>query len=119
MSYPPRKMLLAALAVVLTALPASAAVDADRVEAAERLSARALDTLEGILGPGRAKVHVEVDGERYDLRTELELLSPLPSAPEPAPKEPGSTGPQMRAVELPGYTRPEDRYKNRLSGAPG
>jgi hypothetical protein len=87
-----------ALIVVLAVQPAGAALttDAEREQAAERLSARALDTIEGILGPGHAKVHIEVQGERAEISSETEILSPIEKA--------SSAGQAAtRLLDLPGY----------------
>jgi hypothetical protein len=82
-----------------------AAADVDQAAAAARLSGRTLEALDAILGPGRAKVLVEVRGERYRLRTETELVTPLdPGLFDSAGSSPDS-GPLVRILDLPGYSK--------------
>lgn len=81
-----------------------AAADVDQAAAAARLSGRTLEALDAILGPGRAKVLVEVRGERYRLRTETEMISPLDPGLFDAASSPDS-GPLVRILDLPGYSK--------------
>jgi hypothetical protein len=91
----------------LLAFPAAAAeTSSDENLVSERLSSRALAVLDGVLGPGRAKILVEVRGERLQIRTESEILTPItPNA------EGSSSGVKeaLRLLDLPGY------YKDRAS----
>lgn len=68
----------------------------------ERLASRAVAVLDGMLGPGRAKVLVEVRGERLQIRTETAIAAPS--------AEKGSAGAHggevtgaLRFLDLPGY----------------
>lgn len=85
----------------------ASASDADQEAAAARLAARAREALDAILGPGRAKVLVEVRGERFRLRTETEMVSPIDPGLFEGPPGGGSTdsGPLVRILDLPGYTK--------------
>ncbi len=109
MSYPYNTVMRGlALALVILAVPASSAeTSADESLVSERLSSRALGVLDGMLGPGRAKVLVEVRGERLQIRTETEILTPITSG--------GSSGVSeaLRLLDLPGY------YKDRTAAAGG
>ncbi len=97
----------ALLAVGVAAQSAgSAEVSADESLVSERLSSRALSVLDGILGPGRAKVLVEVRGERLQVRTETEIVTPLPQEGSSGVKE------ALRLLDLPGY------YKDRPASSP-
>lgn len=69
----------------------------DEALAAERLAAHAREALDAVLGPGRAKVSVEVKGERLRASTDAEFFSPL------APNASSSESP--RVLDLPGYIR--------------
>lgn len=88
------------LALGLAAAPcgAAAAVDAEEALASERLAARAREVLDSMLGPGRARVLVEVRGERSELRTETTIVSPL---------DRGALlgGEGARILDLPGYAK--------------
>lgn len=92
----------------LLALPVAAAdASSDENLVSERLASRALSVLDGVLGPGRAKVLVEVRGERMQIRTESEILTPI------TPNAGGSSSGVKEALlllDLPGY------YKDRASG---
>ncbi len=98
MTYPHRTMrALAFLAVVLFAVPAWAAdATSDESLVSERLSRGASAVLDGMLGPGRSKVLVEVRGERLQINTQTEILTPLKEG-SPAVKE------ALRLLDLPGY----------------
>ncbi len=99
------------IAVALLAVPAAAAeTSADESLVSERLSSRALAVLDGMLGPGRAKVLVEVRGERLQVRTETEILTPLPQ--EGAFGAHNGVKEALRLLDLPGY------YKDRPVSAP-
>lgn len=97
------------LIAALAASPARASVESDEAQAAERLSAHALDTLDGILGPGRVKVHVEVRGERSNLHTESEIVSPI----EKGASAGSAAG---RYLDLPGYVKEKEKEKTQPSG---
>jgi len=86
-------------AVAMFALSASAAeLSADENLVSERLSSRAMGVLDGMFGPGRAKVLVEVRGERMQIHTATEIVTPM--------SKPGSSSAvkgAMRMFDLPGY----------------
>ena len=110
MSYPYRVM--RALALLATAaflaVPASSAdTSADESLVSERLASRTLDVLNGMLGPGRSKVLVEVRGERLQIRTETEIITPIARDGSSGVKE------ALRLLDLPGYS------KERPAAAPG
>ena len=108
MSYPNMVMRMLAFAVALFAVTASAAeISADENLVSERLSSRAMGVLDGMFGPGRAKVLVEVRGERLQIHTETEVVTPLA---KPAPSSAGVKE-AMRLFDLPGY------YKDREAKA--
>lgn len=98
------RTLALSLTVALLSIPASSAeTAADESVVSERLAIRTLGVLDGMLGPGRAKVLVEVRGERLQIRTETEIDTPI--------AKDGSTGVKevLRLLDLPGY------YKDRAS----
>ncbi|MBI3288758.1 MAG: hypothetical protein HYZ74_04490 [Elusimicrobia bacterium] len=75
---------------------AAVSTDAERFQAAERLSARAQETLDGVLGPGRSNIHIEVQGERSEISTDSEIVLPIERS--------SSAGKAAsRLLELPGY----------------
>jgi hypothetical protein len=95
------------LVAVLAAAPAAASsVDAERAQAADRLALSAQRMLDSVLGPGRAQVQVDVDGDSSELTTETELLIPQ-ERPARTPKG------APRSAVLPGYAkdRPADASK--------
>jgi len=73
------------------------AQDADELKVAERLAGRVRETLDSMLGPGRAQVLVEVRGVRLVVQTELEIVAPLDKEGRAA----------ATLLELPGYTKTE------------
>jgi len=88
----------------LLAFPAAAGdTSSDESLVSERLSSRALSVLDGMLGPGRAKVLVEVRGERMQIRTEVEMVTPIAKDGSGGVKE------ALRLLDLPGY------YKDRAA----
>lgn len=92
----------------LLTVPAEAAdTSSDESLVSERLSSRALSVLDGMLGPGRAQVLVEVRGERLQIRTEVELITPISKEGAGGIKE------ALRLLDLPGYykDRPADSQK--------
>src|SRR5688572_2434623 len=87
------------LAFWIAAPPGAAAVvDAEEAVASERLATRARDALDSILGPGRAKVLIEIRGERSRLRTETTIISPLDQSVI-------ASGEAARILDLPGYAK--------------
>jgi flagellar motor switch protein FliG len=68
-----------ALIVVLAASPAFATVttDAERNQAAARLADVAQRALDGILGPGRSQVRVEVQGDTSEIDSATESVLPI------------------------------------------
>lgn len=100
------------LLTALLAFPAEAAeTPSDESLVSERLSSRALSVLDGMLGPGRAKVLVEVRGERLQVRTETELITPIAKDGSGGVKE------ALRLLDLPGYYK--DRAAEGQRGAGG
>ena len=98
------------IAVVLAAIVSPAAEpSAEETLISDRLSARALSVIDGIIGPGRARVLLEIRGERVQIRSEAEIMTPLSS--------PGGTNASssvkeaLRILDLPGY------YKDRTAAA--
>lgn len=73
-------------------------MDLDESKASERLSKTAREALEGIVGPGRVKVLVDVRGERVRMQTDTEMVYPLDKPTEPEK-------PSADVIDLPGYTR--------------
>lgn len=95
-------MRLAYLLLMTTLLAVRAgAADASSDESlvSERLSSRAIAVLDGVLGPGRAKILVEVRGERLQIRSEVEMLTPLDKDGIGGVKE------ALRMLDMPGYYR--------------
>ncbi len=93
--------------LALLAIPASTSeTSADEALVAERLALRALAALDGMLGAGHAQVLVEVRGERLQIRTETEIMTPLAQAGSVDVKE------ALRFLDLPGY------YKERVATEP-
>ena len=83
-------LLLAAILITGPARPARAAdppSEATPEAMAARLAAEARDVLDRLLGPGRAEVHVWVDGETSEVQTATEVTTPLkpPDGEEPMP----------------------------------
>lgn len=114
-------MLHLCLAVLLGG-PASAQVSTQAEAAAvgERMSAHVLDALDGVLGPGRAKVQVEVKGEISNLHTETEMVIPIrkPKSKADAANTPAASDIQ-RFLAMPGYSResaPPSPYRDSLPG---
>jgi hypothetical protein len=92
---------LALLAVLAVSPVAAAAAESEQVLAAERLAARAQDALDGILGPGRSKVEIDVAGEHSELNTDAQFLFPMDTGPR-APKA-KAPPPAAQKLTLPGY----------------
>jgi hypothetical protein len=113
MSYPSGMMCFAlALWVALSAYPAAAAspsdLTADEALVSEAMATQTRRTLDGILGPGRSQVVISVHGERVETRSETETMTPTPDrAAKPATPEPSN-----RIVDLPGYTKDHNLFKN-------
>ena len=96
-------MRLLIMIVGITFLPrpsAAAVLNADETVISDRLARRVLETLDGIFGPGRAKVLVEVRGERLQVQSEAEFVSPLDKEPAPplARIEDQSTSAEARRI---------------------
>lgn len=88
-----------------------AAVEAEEALASERLAARARETLDSILGPGRAQVLVEIRGERSQVRTETTIVSPLDRGAL-------AGGEAARILDLPGYVKNPAAASVMPGGAP-
>lgn len=85
-----------ALFAVLAAGPwLGASAESEQAQAAARLAARAQDALDGILGPGRSRVAIDVAGEHSESNTDANFLFPMA---RPAPPKPA-----VRKVDLPGF----------------
>ena len=98
MSYPHKRMTGLFLAALLAAAPAAAVpVESEEAQASQRLAGHALESLEAILGPGRAKVQVEIRGGSSQMRTESEIVSPLDQGS-------AAGGSADRLLDLPGYS---------------
>ncbi|OGR97831.1 MAG: hypothetical protein A2V88_11070 [Elusimicrobia bacterium RBG_16_66_12] len=98
------------LAAVMAAASAAAGpVESDEAQASQRLAAHALETLDGILGPGRAKVQVEIRGGGSQTRTESEIVSPLD-------KSSAAGEAATRILDLPGYTKLRAEARELLPG---
>jgi hypothetical protein len=88
-----------ALILLLSALPAAAATtDAEKAEAAERMAAGAQKALDAVLGPGRSQVRVEVQGDRSEVNSETEILTPID-------KSSNAGKAATRLLDLPGYAK--------------
>ncbi len=98
------------IAVVLAAIASPAAEpSAEETLVSERLSSRAMAVIDGIIGPGRARVLLEVRGERLQIRSEAEIMTPLSS---PGGSNASSSVKEaLRILDLPGY------YKDRSAAA--
>ncbi|MBI3298918.1 MAG: hypothetical protein HYZ75_12180 [Elusimicrobia bacterium] len=81
--------LLAAVAILGHGAPAYAAAESD--EAAARMERQARDFLDGLLGPGRARVFVTVQGEISEVQTQSEVVTPVLKPPS------------LAGDKLPGY----------------
>ena len=109
-----------ALIVVLAASPAAAAsADAEQAQVAERLSARAQDALDGILGPGRSKVEIDVVGEHSEVNSDAEFLFPVDQGSAKAGKASGKAGRDAYQLDLPGYVKDKaaEEAKNKAAAA--
>lgn len=104
---------LALIAFLLASRSAAADADADRSAAADRLARSGQSALDAVLGPGRASLRVEVDGERSEITTETEILSPIERAS-------GAGKAAQRVLELPGYAkdRPSEPPKEPSASSP-
>ena len=98
------------IAVILASIVSPAAEpSAEETLISDRLSARALSVIDGIVGPGRARVLLEIRGERLQIRSEAEIMTPLSS---PGGSNASSTVKEaLRILDLPGY------YKDRTAAA--
>ncbi|HBT60874.1 MAG TPA: hypothetical protein DEB40_03920 [Elusimicrobia bacterium] len=112
------KTLLLALALALTA-SARAWSTTEENEAAPPLTAEATEFLDQLLGPGRAKILVTVEGEKSEARTQTEVVTPIkkPQQEEtPARFLPGySQNPTQKATEAE-YLQKDQEQTLRLSG---
>lgn len=87
-SYPCMRIARAFLAVCVLAGPAFAGPSDD---VAARMERQATEFLEGLLGQGRARVFITVEGESTEVQTQSEVVTPVQ-------KPPGTEG-----DKLPGY----------------
>jgi len=94
------------LAVLMACAPpaAAVAVESEEAQASQRLASRTQEALDGILGPGRAKVQVEISGGSSQTRTESEIVSPLDIPPR-SEKAPDAAEEAQRLLDLPGYVK--------------
>lgn len=87
------------IATILAALPTAAAEPSpDEALVSERLTARAMSVIDGVLGPGRARILLEVRGERMQTRTEAEIFTPMTQGSASS-----SVKEALRLLDLPGY----------------
>ncbi|MFA6094033.1 MAG: FliG C-terminal domain-containing protein [Elusimicrobiota bacterium] len=84
------------LLLLLGASPWARAAELPENEAAARMAADAMDFLDRLLGPNRARVFITLDGERSQVQTQSEVATPM-SKPKPPPAE----------KALPGYVPKE------------
>ena len=96
------RLLILIFGLTAAAMPAPAAAaaapDSDEMKASERLSERVRETLDGMLGAGRVKLLIEIRGERLEVQSESEIVSPLDKG-----SEAGKAAAHLLA--LPGYTK--------------
>jgi FliG C-terminal domain len=117
MSYPLPDMRGLLLTALLAAVPAAAfATPTDEAAAAARLSAHVQGALDAVLGPGRAKVQIDVRGERLEMHSSSELVTPLSGGTEDAREA-------QRYLDLPGFvaapsTAPAAARATRPAAAP-
>ena len=115
---------------VLAASPvAASSTDAEQAQAAERIAARTQDALDGILGPGRSKVQIDVAGEHSETDSDAEFLFPMYKAPKekspgdlaPADKGPSAGRAADRILDLPGYSKDGvlEPFAPKAGGLPG
>ncbi|MEK7389774.1 MAG: FliG C-terminal domain-containing protein [Elusimicrobiota bacterium] len=98
-------MKLALVALLLACVPCRASVTAEEAAVAERLSAQANEFLASLLGPGRAKAVVTVQGEQTHSTSQAESIIPTPldaSALQKASRTP---------LALPGYVKDKQALK--------
>jgi hypothetical protein len=101
------------IVVVLAASRAAAAssAEAEQTQAAERLTVRAQGALDGILGPGRSKVEIDVVGEHSEINSDAEFLFPVSGASNAGnttsagAQSTGKAGRDAYQLDLPGYAK--------------
>jgi hypothetical protein len=109
-------MLARILAIsLITAAPAFVlAASVEETEIARNLSRDATEFLDRLLGPGRAKILVTVEGERAEIHTETELITPILEDNEPKEYMPGYVKPENKApVDY--YQKDRERAHRRKS----
>jgi hypothetical protein len=115
-----RALAIVSVAAVLLAFaaPARAAsageTASDESLVAEKLSALALGVLDGMFGPGRAQVLVSVRGERLQITSETEVLTPIGRAPQ----SPAQIKEALRLLDLPGYHKERRTEKEPARATP-
>ncbi len=75
--------------MLLTAAPGRATTE--ETETGQRLTTEATEFLDQLLGPGRAKVLVTVQGEKSETRTQTDMITPIKKPAELAKTLPGYT----------------------------
>ncbi|MFI5363344.1 MAG: FliG C-terminal domain-containing protein [Elusimicrobiota bacterium] len=103
-------MRILALIAFFAASPAAAAssVNEEQAQAAERISERVTDALDGMLGAGRAKVEIDVVGEHSEINSDAEFLIPLEKPKEAVAVKPTiqpKSDPGRSLLDLPGYAK--------------
>ena len=93
--------------VLLSAAPARASVTTEEAVASERLTAQANEFLLSMLGPGRGKAIVSVEGEETHSSTQDEYSVPAP--PKPAAAAAAAAAAKPAPKEMPGYNKEQDR----------
>ncbi|MFA6004360.1 MAG: flagellar M-ring protein FliF C-terminal domain-containing protein, partial [Elusimicrobiota bacterium] len=96
------RTLLLILALLPLSRPSPVWATTEETEAGMRLTAEATEFLDQLLGPGKAKVLVTVQGEHSETRTQSETTTPIKRSPNQAPPvEP----PEEPTKFLPGYSQ--------------
>ncbi len=106
---------LALIALLAVRAAAATTTDADKAEAAEHMAAGAQKALDAVLGPGRSQVRVELQGDRSEINTETEILTPIDRT-----SNAGKAA--TRLLDLPGYVKdrlPEASGKDKEKDPPG
>jgi len=105
------------LLLLLLWAPPAARASTDETEAGMRLTAEATEFLDQLLGPGRAKVLVTVQGEKSEARTQTEVVTPIKkNGADTSRYLPGySQNPREKAVDY-DFVQRDQEQTLRLSG---
>jgi hypothetical protein len=96
---------LLALTAALAAVPAGSAVDDREAIVGQRLASDAEEFLDRLVGPGRSKVLVEVEGEVSEVHTQREINQPIYKEPDKTEEGPmpgylqTESGPQVESYQ--------------------